>query len=72
MIAKCLVLIEYLFTLEPIVQVSLGQASVIYLCWQFTPQTPPVTTLTTFSTIVMSPCAPQQNEAKRQKTDSSS
>lgn len=29
MIAKCLVLIEYLFTLEPIVQVSLGQASVI-------------------------------------------
>lgn len=67
MIAKCLVLIEYLFTLEPIVQVSLGQASVIYPCWEFTPQTPPVATLTTFSTIVMSPCASQQNKAKRQR-----
>lgn len=65
--ANCSVLIEYLFTLEPMVQVSLGQASVIHPRWEFTPQTTPVTTLTTFSTIVMSPCASQQNKAKRQR-----
>lgn len=45
MIANCLVLIEYLFTLGPIVQMSLVQASVIYPCWEFTPQTTPVTRL---------------------------
>lgn len=62
MIANCLVLIEYLFTLEPIVQVILVQASAGSSLVRLHQSL-----LSTLSTLVMSPCESQQYKAKRQR-----